>query len=508
MPNALDSPEDIDKHIHAITKRRMSDWFGRKPIELQDAERSIAGLAGAAINSGELELPPGRENVYVLLDNPVHATWIKSVFELTFHGRVQPVLLPLPAQVHGPTRSLPGADQRPMDRLKLRHRSWQEYVSSGVVPPGSAVLIQAPEWWGREHDDPVNKVAARRSLSAALNAVVQYVLPPDPGRAADYFMRLEAAALDLVFGHSGRVARLNKPISQHFSHPAQAPRLIVGIGVVRKERDFSRGFSEVIAATVIDAATAHTTLMLAHQEAETVVTAQMPFEAGLSYIASRERLELPRTRDQRRALYQRFTADVLRQAAERDPNAIVLVESSNAARHWSSLRDTDLDGRPLQFDAHVSLPEAYKSLRLIRVRDQAPMIMQVFSRRISKASAETVQVPTSVQRLYQVDAAVPTFWSIAGPITRHKRGVSCYREMRLPTTARKQESLHAPDPGQHSTPTATEFSVMQCKDGDSPLVLASFAQQLRSGVPQARGDLWVKTPAPLFALRKLTEYMP
>jgi hypothetical protein len=43
-----------------------------------------------------------------------------------------------------------------------------------------------------------------------------------------------------------------------------------------------------------------------------------------------------------------------------------------------------------------------------------------------------VQVWTSIQRLlHLIDVIAPTYWSLAKPVSHHKRGVSCYRPMLL-----------------------------------------------------------------------------
>jgi len=78
--------------------------------------------------------------------------------------------------------------------------------------------------------------------------------------------------------------------------------------------------------------------------------------------------------------------------------------------------------------------------------------------------------------------------------------------MRLPD-GKGGLGIYPPDYGQHQTPHATELAILQHAPGDDPDRMAVFAQMLRAGIPQARGDIWVKSPAPLFVLEKLRDYM-
>lgn len=53
----------------------------------------------------------------------------------------------------------------------------------------------------------------------------------------------------------------------------------------------------------------------------------------------------------------------------------------------------------------------------------------------------------------------------------------------------------------------TEFVIVHTQQGDDVDQLARFAERLRLGVVQARGDIWVKVPSPLFAINKLADYI-
>jgi hypothetical protein len=150
---------------------------------------------------------------------------------------------------------------------------------------------------------------------------------------------------------------------------------------------------------------------------------------------------------------------------------------------------------------------AWTGLRLIRVREQAPTMVNVRKDGPPLPTGDALEVATTVRRLYAVAGAeAPTYWSY-GPPGQQKRGISCYRPMLLPDRSRLTTVEFQPDYGQHHTPKGTEFVILQAQEHDDHHSLARFAERLRLGVVQARGDIWVKVPAPLFVLSKLADYM-
>ena len=122
-------------------------------------------------------------------------------------------------------------------------------------------------------------------------------------------------------------------------------------------------------------------------------------------------------------------------------------------------------------------------------------------------SGESLKVATSVQRLFSIaGATAPTYWSFGPQMGQPKRGASCYRSMTLPNGS-KGAKIFGSDYGQHQTPRGTEFVILQAQPNDDLDRLARYCELLRVGVPQARGDIWVKVPSPLYAIEKLEDYM-
>jgi len=146
------------------------------------------------------------------------------------------------------------------------------------------------------------------------------------------------------------------------------------------------------------------------------------------------------------------------------------------------------------------IEQRWPTLRLIRIREQAPTIGQEKVFGVSDDVGTPLRTWTSTPRLFRVGGATaPTFWSLARPGTHHKRGASCYREMLLPNSNQTEDNPRefAPFPAQpdkqHLNSRAVEVVILQKQAGDDDVQLASFAQHLRAGMLTARNERWVRS---------------
>ena len=196
-----------------------------------------------------------------------------------------------------------------------------------------------------------------------------------------------------------------------------------------------------------------------------------------------------------------------------DPHAVVFIDSTRAAKLASWLSDNGTRDGIRQVAQGVQAGQRWPTLRLIRIREQAPSLGQ---EKLHQAGdgATPISTWTTTPRLFRVGgAAAPTFWSLARPSTHHKRGASCYRPMPLPNSNQSADSpepftIFPPQPDkQHLNSRAVEIVVLQKQDGDDDVQLASFTQHLRAGLMTARNERWVTTPTPLRIIDKLGEYM-
>ncbi len=506
-----DGPIDddtLDERVLTMTRRPLSFWFGKERPELDARYGSLANVVNMVVREGGPIRNDDRNTLYVLMQSSDEKSWLKSVIELMLGDTVRVVAIELPRDVHGPQESLPASEGKMKDRYLARVDAWKAFSRVNEFGPRPMFLVQASEWYevsGRSRkDDRVNKAAARRTLATELGATVQYLLPAKQGKINDYLMRLQAAVLDLVFAHGGHVMGLQAAITRCFADSSRAPSEVAAIG----SASVSLGHGQtrtVLAAVRIEAASGRALIRIAHQESEEVFSEWMPFCDGLRYLSNRSRLAIA-TGKAARGFFQRFTASALDDIAARDPNAVVFIDSTRHAKHWSYLKDRTYRSDRIELEGGITVSDACNTLRIVRVRDLAPTMVHLNPRSVDNLDSGFLIVPTSVQRLVQViDADVPTYWSIAKPVGHSKRGASCYRTRLLPQNGAAME--YPADYGQHQTPKGTEFAILHCQQGDNPDLLGFFAHHLRAGVPQARGDIWVKVPSPLHTITKLEDYM-
>lgn len=223
---------------------------------------------------------------------------------------------------------------------------------------------------------------------------------------------------------------------------------------------------------------------------------------------------MPRLHGDQRDLLAKFFETTFDQLTADDPNAVVFIDSTRAARLARWLSDQGVSEAHGEVSPGVVTSVRWPGLRILRVREQSPAVGQEKVYAPQSQSDPTVRTWTSTANLFQVDtASMPTFWSLAKPTTHHKRGASCYRETTLPNSKASPEhpnwfrTFPAQPDHQHMTPRAVELVVLQKQPDDTDIQLAAFAQHLRAGMLTAFNERWVTTPSPLRIIDKLAEYM-
>jgi len=506
--HAPQSLQRVEQSVVELTKRSLSEWFGKKTPILDRRYGNLAGLVSDMVRRSGIAEDEERRTLYVLVGSTAEIPWIQTVVRMMLDDAVDVRVAELPLGVHGHRSRLPNDDPSPKVRMEARKQAWIDFAKTNRFAAHPMFLVQADDWYevnGRRlPDDTVNKAAARRALASELGATVQYLLPARAQKLDNYLMRLQAAILDLLYGHAGCMLGLADATAAAFPQEDVRPRQTVAIGSVSVTMGAKTG--TVVAAIRVDSDSGRPQIRLAHQEAEPIFTSWMRFEDALAYVARRSILRIP---DYKQApeFFQRFLAEVLDEASARDPHSAIFIESTRSAKLWKRLADKTGTFGAQVLDAELEPRPQWRQMRIIRVRDQAPTMVSLRKHSLSLDSGDALRVATSVQRLFSVaGATAPTYWSYAPLMGQPKRGVSCYRPMPLPD-ARKGAKTFAPDYGQHQTPRGTEFVVLQAQPGDNIDSLARYCELLRVGVPQARGDIWVKVPSPLYAIEKLEEYM-
>lgn len=503
-----DATVELDRRVVELTKRSLSDWFGKERPALDQRFKNLAGVVADLVHASGLAAGPRPRTLCVLVQSAAEKPWIEAVVRLMLGDSVRLLVGEVPNGTHGPSRQLsPGITSR-ATRMNERMEVWRRFARDNHLNEDTMVLVQADDWYSfdgkRSPDDNVNKAACRRALADEVGATVQYLLPAKEHKLDNYLMRLQAALLDLVYGHSGCILGLPAAVTASFTTPNHRPNYVVAIGSVGVEMGTQQG--TVLVALRYDISDGRPMIRLAHMESEATVTPWMLFGEGLRYVARRTRLMIGK-QAAASTLFQQFLADVLDDTAAIDPNAVIFLHSVRGVGLWKKLADKHARIGAQVLDGESAPRTAWANLRLIRVREQAPTMVNVRTDGPLLPSGDRLEVATTVKRLFAVDgASAPTYWSY-GPPGQQKRGTSCYRSMPLPNKSRTDIEDIPPAYGQHQTPRGTEFVVLQAQPDDDPHNLARFAERLRVGVIQARGDIWVKLPSPLFAIGKLADYM-
>jgi hypothetical protein len=178
----------------------------------------------------------------------------------------------------------------------------------------------------------------------------------------------------------------------------------------------------VLVAVRYDVAAGRPMIRLAHIESESVVTPWMTFGEGLRYVARRPRLWIGKQAASS-ALFQRFLGNVLDDTATINPNAVVFLHSVRGVNLWKKLTDKHACVCAQLLDGENVPRAAWANLRLIRVREQAPTMVNVRTDGPLLTSGYPLEVATSVKRLFSVEGALaPTYWSYGPPLDQHKKG--------------------------------------------------------------------------------------
>ncbi len=518
LARLLDQYDDADasaeEALKAVTGETVERWFS-KGLPSPEQKRDMVVASIRTLTAGTAYLADAqRQNLYVVGNESADVEWIKTTADALLGDHIKVVSVRLPANTHGPKESFPEETKR--QRFEARTREWIKFADQIKLPPRSMVLVEAPLYYEfegkKKRDDKVNKLAARIAL-ASLGCTVQYLLPSEPGRIDKFLPRVQAALLDLIFGHAGSVWGLKQACAACFSE-ASAPKWVGAISslVVFSELPPYRPQS-VLVATKLDRETGRAWVRFAHQAAEFTQSDWMRFDEGPQYLAT-TRVEFPHTSEQQRELTSKFLVSTFDHVAKLDPGAVIFIDSTRAARLASWLTDVSTRDNKREVAPQTFAGERWPGLRLVRIREQAPVIGQENTVLAEEEGAPPIKVWTSTQRLFHVNGAtVPTYWSLAKPSTHHKRGASCYRSMLLPASSKgdvdsgKFSQFPAQPDKQHLNARAVEIVVLQKQGGDDDAQLASFAQHLRAGMLTARNETWVTTPTPLRIIDKLSEYL-
>lgn len=493
-----------------------------------DARRKFEGLQRG--NSDRMratfgdEVPP----IVVLSASAAEGAAIVEIVRSLFSGRIRIENRLLPEGVHGPRKDLAEPQAPARKRYESRIEAWTPLATRLREDFGSSrVLVHAR----RFQDDVVNKIAGRVALARFGNCNVQYL----DGRgynANEWFFRIQAAVLDLMFGHSGLVSPVAEDVGQAFPDPATRPRSILGISVVSQNRTHARSASSFFLSVAIDVATGRTTATAAcPKDGDLEFKGPSPFFDLLKEVAGWEGTSIGSSETAKTA-FQEFVDQVVGEACERGERPLVMVDGAHARQLWTAVANAGwgtpaaLAGRP--FDAAADWPGA----RLVRIQDTGePSVLTRKLQRLMPFDPETgetgelatVPAPTVTNpaRLVRIKCPAPAYVSTGDLDGQQKiaKGLSVYR----PLPYYKKTTDCPPPAGldgwevmkpsyrdltnePYKLPGVIGILVSHSLPGDDPDRIAALCHALRQGFGHTRSP--TRLPAPLFHTRKVAEYIP
>lgn len=480
--------------------------FGLRPLRHDSdfKECKVRQPQGKEKNPGYLD-DTARRKIYFLSENGEDGDIVKRIAAELFDNNIEVITGKLPANTHGPRDELPLADKSYTHRQKAREKIWEDWHEDNRISDRAMILIQAPEWFGpnsRKHDDEVNKPAARRAL-ARKGCTVQYILPKETEeedkrkkKGNDFEQRVKSALTDLVWGHGGWVGGLENACEVLGCKIPSMPRLICAITSIQKSGQ------SILVASKTECSSGKSWVKIADK---TTRTNWVPFHDVFKRLSASDSFKLP-DKDDAKSFFEDFYKNTMDEISEEDPNAVIFIDAVHSRRYAPWLTDSGMLG--IDGDLAFPVSQKWQSLRLMRIREQAPVICHEKIHYEDGEPKPTATTWTAVRRLYQSTATpIPTFWSIDAYFTKSKRGDSCYRIMKLPDSNGRFSPYKKRSDEKHLNPQALEISILQKQPNDDAIKLAAFAHHLRKCSMATTNDQFVKTPAPLRIVDKLAEYM-
>ncbi|MBX9679820.1 MAG: RNaseH domain-containing protein [Gemmataceae bacterium] len=506
-----------------------------KPIKTVDIEPLVAA------NRSRLDKAFGKDapvTLVLVCRREDEERIFRSVVELLFGGRVKVVRYALPDGVHGTKRTLDGATLNRSARAALRREAWKPLAEQiKAENPGTPMIVQVAREYDGFDDDSVNKDVGRNTLATVAGCSVQYLLPAGSGKAAEYMHRVQAALYDLLFAHSGLGPTPSDAVRDAFASPAR-PRTIVGISLVAQaaSRTGRPDGADLAVAFKIDATTGAILGRFGRVSGAAFDTGRFqPMSRTLVDVASAGSTSLGSKLEDRRRNFLRFVRSVTDEVAAQDPNAVLIIESTNARGLWAWLSDEHFGPQIFLEDRSARPPVAWANLRFIRLRERAagrlavqkgrhwlPVTRQGEDR---KAPIHDEVYATAIDRLVE---SVPE----AGAKARHylcahgfsirnrgARGQSVYRskdgfqKVGAKTLTRRssvgkvlfQRAILKPWDKPSRIPGTLEITVLPSPNGDDADATASLVATLRSGYSHTADGTYL--PAPLSFKSKIHDYM-
>lgn len=478
-----------------------------------------------------------------LLDGTLDEVAItRKIAEILFADTVDFRRDPLPENVHGLRRDLPGSDLKSKMRFNLRVKSWTDAANTGGLldaiaahPGPKFVLICAGKEIGNQTEDSVNRRAAIHAICKYTKAAVHHVLPMENGDTGsrqakarqNFIHRMQSAMTDVCLAHSGHLINASAFARNHVPVSCQA---IYGVQALRKRAQMFSGETPVsmLVYTRINLSTNTTEVRFHYGVGTRNATSQwMPLSEGLIWLAGQR--DITSDESWLKDNFEPQTRALLDTISQSDPKAVVLLDWGTLAGLWKALSDESLRNAPTL--GQLRLEQMFPDMSFVRVRYGLNAKINVRGKSTTyyeevrygpEGTTKTFtgntyldEYITTTQRLIEItergsDAyRVNHFIGVMTPrkTSQSKRGLSCFHS--VSRLSKKgdifERGLRSPQSKDISSPGPIDISVLQCNDQISPLDLATLTMGLRLGYPHY--DEWTVLPAPLFFLRKIDDYI-
>lgn len=474
--------------------------------------------------------------LWVMGGTPSEQELIKDTVTTLFGDSVKVNSEALPDKTHGLRGELDHPDFTARARFEERLKRWKpatEVIQRISATQPVIALICAPDRINNKLEDPVNYYAGIHAM-ASIGANVHHVLPiedaDDEDSRQSFLHRVQSALLDVLLAHSGIVFGV-KDFFAKFIPSDATPYAVYGVQAVRskaRSRSGETGVSFILySRLIIDSGITEVQFVYRGATAN-VRTPWMVLSKGLQWLGTQRQFH----EGNQRWLQESFvdaTKCTFQDIAEKDPNAIVMVDWQSVAGLWPGLRDEDLGfGKPPRLGgADLS---AIRTLSLVRLRRGADTVSLRGSVRTTFEGwrDEAERVPTgetvsdayytTTKSLVEITESLATTGRRFGHFiasmgyaktVQVKRGFSCYRYMtrmsRIKGTCEFQQKLLEPASLDAALPAPMDITVMSTPANVAPENVASVVMGLRLGY--AHYSDWTTLPAPLFFRRKIEDYI-
>lgn len=466
--------------------------------------------------------------IVVLSASASEGAAVAEVVRTLFAGRMRVENRLIPEGTHGARRDLEAADRKARDRFEARVAAWKPLAESLAAEfSGARVLVHAAKF----RDDPVNKIAGRIALARYGDCNVQYL--DARGRKADeWFFRIQAAVLDLMFGHSGLVSPIARNVAEAFPDAETRPKTVIGVSVVAKSRTASASAASFFLSVSIDVETGQASATAARPKDGTLDhVGPAPFFEVLKAVASWDGSSIG-SGEAAKADFQDFVDGIVAGACQRGERPLVLFDGAHGRNLWPTLSNKGFSGPHTIVGRPLDIASDWPGARLVRIQDTIePTVVTRKARTFVEIDPSTGRRGTEIEqsaptlteagRLVRLAGGVPNYVSSGDLDGTQKiaKGLSVYRRLPQYKQVAAEEVPRKDIEGKlygtadrdltgepYKLPGVIGILVLHTLPGDDPDRIAGLCHGLRAGFGHSRSP--ARMPAPLFQARKVAEYIP